>query len=87
MSPPFSKNPNKPPTRLRERKKSLNRTTSIKISKELEDWLRAAAYREGHTMASFIRIAIRDKADRVLGYNRDAARFARNQKPEPTNLD
>ncbi len=59
-----------PPTKTRERGSKMQ-ITSVKLTPELRAWVEKAAYRQGMTVSAFLRVAARNEADRVLGYNRD----------------
>ena len=65
-----------PPTRTREKTRAP--PLSLRISDELLQWVKKAAYRQGMTPSAFLRFAARDMADRVLGYERD---FKRTRRP------
>lgn len=67
-----------PPTLARERKAPAPKgQRCIRFGKELADWISKAAYQEGHDFSSFVRMATRKEADRVLGYNRAGHRSRR----------
>jgi hypothetical protein len=66
------------PVRTREVKGDY-RPTSVRMSPQLYDWCVKAAYMQGMSMSSFLRIAARNEADRVMGYNR--AQRVNNRRP------
>jgi hypothetical protein len=67
-----------PPTRTRKAK-SGHVPTSVRMSTQLYDWCTKAAYMAGMSMSAFLRVAARNEADRVMGYNR--AQRVNNRRP------
>lgn len=57
---------------------------SIRLGRELRQWIEKAAHIEARDLASFVRYACRKEADRILGYDRG---YRRTQKPLRPNLE